>query len=128
MKDQTSNKRRARATTGVSRYILTVENESGTVLRAERESGDGVAELPVDELLSRIQAPAGGGAPSIVVYVNGDPSAVSVRAIESMNRDVGEITASIGPLKQRLWRILPPPTTVKPLKGAIKKVMQKRKG
>jgi hypothetical protein len=119
MNDKTSAKRRARPATGVTRYILTVEEESGAVLRIERQApGDATPEeLPVDEVLSRIQSPAApsGAAPSVVIYVNGDPGAISVRSHE-LSAQPGPVQAAAQPgrLAGKLWRILPPPTTIQP--------------
>ena len=123
MNDKTSAKRSARPATGVTRYILTVEEDSGAVLRVERQVPGNAPpeELPVDEVLSRIQSPAATAtaSPAVVIYVNGDPGAVSVRS--------HELTAHQGPVQpvapprrwaDRLWRILPPPTTVRPLRTA----------
>jgi hypothetical protein len=121
MNDKTSTKRSARPATGVTRYILTVEDESGAVLRVERQAPGNAppVELPVDEVLSRIQSPAApaSASPTVVIYVNGDPGAVSVRSHElSAQQGPVQAVAQPRPWAGRLWRILPPPTTIKPLK------------
>jgi hypothetical protein len=128
MNDKTSAKRSTRPATGVTRYILTVEDESGAVLRIERQAPGNAApeELPVDEVLSRIQSPAAtapaSASPAVVIYVNGDPGAVSVRSHE-LSAHQGPVQPVAPPRRwaDRLWRILPPPTTVKPLRTSPRK-------
>lgn len=126
MNDKTSTKRGARPATGVTRYILTVEEESGAVLRIERQSSGNAMpeELPVDEVLSRIQSPAAtaSASPSVVIYVNGDPGAVSVRSHDlSTHQGTLQHAPQPRPWAGRLWRILPPPTTVKPPKEPLRR-------
>lgn len=126
MNDKTSAKRSARPATGVTRYILTVEEESGAVLRVERQAPGNAApeELPVDEVLSRIQSPAATAtaSPAVVIYVNSDPGAVSMRS-HQMSPHEGPVqpVAQPRPWADRLWRILPPPTTIKVLRPAARK-------
>jgi uncharacterized iron-regulated membrane protein len=126
MNDKTTAKRRARQATGVTRYILTVEDESGAVLRVERQAPGNAPpeELPVDEVLSRIQSPAApaGASPAVVIYVNGDPGAISVRSHEvSAQPGPVQAVAQPRPWAGRLWRILPPPTTIKVLRPVARK-------
>lgn len=126
MNDKTSAKRSTRPATGVTRYILTVEEDSGAVLRIERQAPGNAPpeELPVDEVLSRIQSPAATAtaSPAVVIYVNGDPGAVSVRSHEiSGHHGPVQPVAQPRPWAGRLWRILPPPTTVRPQRTASRK-------